>query len=1084
MKEKFRPRVVTYSGNAQRRPDMLGRLAVQWLGAALLFEVASLAADGVVEGSVHDADSTPSPKLIFLHIQKAGGHSVDAFFASPLSPLKNQIDSVCTFGWKSQAIFEKRVYAERGVEEAGLPAWLTKDAFSSFPKEDAFAAMKPCRCRIISAEIDGELVATLKKRWVQLCGGPTPLTATILREPAARAVSAVNHQFTQSKKLSQKPNRIGPALLFPISQGGVLSHDCVHNSSFCAGLSDQRRCRFQGSCGYFQDFQAATLAGFFASPMNRLIELDTDSDALLSVATHHLDAMDVVGITDAMGPSLCLLAHKLHWSTFFDTCCRSSTGQPQQAGCQTIFETKENAREQAHIADRTLLRAAAKVNRVDQALYSRAIIRFAAGLKSLETLTSSSFELNEAVRAAIRTAAQKRPSLPLPLRPLPHWLSPHERRRLGPDATNDDGNGGLKRYTKGLAIIAMGTNVSFREAYRASSSARQLYGSKLHITMLTDASGLLATKPFSEGNDFDRVVSVSGNLQWWAEHTKNQLKPSGRVYQAGHLMFAMRQLKQHAFITAATLYDFVVVTDADTFHCDGRALTAMFGLLESGSDLVAVSPARNFERQKGADAQNDPCEPVMNELSPKQPPDNLREVEINTGVVGLRGKSQGLRRMLQRWAALYSTLSLLPCGQSKQDQKAFRVAMEEAETTGGLQVKRLFRDAANKDSTVSMQPFNCRARPRDDNDARQPEEAHCADPRFATCSILHGHRLAARNTRLGTAADNVGSAAVGIPADAVGVHVFLHIPKTAGNSFKQTLLTWLLPKKKTRTMHITTAHAALNQGTRWSPSELIVGSFASSTCDWIVGGAGTARAVLGDGSSKGCGLFTVFRDPVDRMISELNYCEEIGWYKDQTCSGAAGADDLRALVRSARGRAGTKDAPGAALLAFAKVRGNVQLEHIAGPLSKADFAVEPGTPADWHDRPVGNRTTPIERRRRRLGPANTADLAAAEYMLKHRYLAVGLTERFNESMIQMAAILAPDRRFTLDAVLSAHSSRGHTHDHRSYGAETQRVERSALTSSQLDELNRMLQLDNTLYAAAVKAFEDQTARLKLKMGSH
>ena len=1072
----------------------------RWLCLAILHAAASIAADRAGDTPVRPA--SPPPPLIFLHIQKAGGHTVDAFFASPLSPITDPAAEICKITSKVQALLEKLVYPERYVAEAALPAFLTKDAVSSLPHMDAlFSALKQCRCRIISAEVDGEFVATLQKKWVELCGGPAPLAATILREPAFRAVSAVNHQFSQTKKMHKKPSRIGPALLYPISQGGVLSPDCVHNATFCAGLSDKRRCRFRGSCGYFQDFQAATLAGFFASPMSRLIELDTSNDALLSAATQQLASMDVVGITDAMDASLCMLAHKLQWTKFFQTCCRESPKGSaeghQRLDCQSVFGKRYNAREQAHATDQTLLDAAEHVNQVDRALYNQALRHFADGLASLAMLTSARFNLLESVSTSIsrlsnlpqhqsppstRTEAERERIFPqFSPKPLPHWLSPHERRRLGVDATVNHGLSALKKHKKGLALIAMGTNVSFREAYRAASSARQLYGDKLHITLLTDATGLEATRQFSEGIDFDRAVSISGNLQWWAEHSENQIKPSGRVYQAGHLMFAMRQLKQRAFATAAALYDLAVVTDADTFHCDGRALTAMFGYLESGVDLVAVSPARN----PNADivSAGDLCESVMNALSPMQgAPRTVREVEINTGVIGLRGESKVLHQLLARWSALYNVLSLLPCGKSKQDQKAFRVAVEEAETLFGLRVKRLFRDAGNAGTPVSLQPFNCRARPRDDNNARQPEESHCADPRFVSCSILHGHRLAARNTRLGnsnhhgTASDMPDSSD---PGKQAGVHVFMHVAKTAGNSFKQTLLKWLLPKKDTRMMHISTAHAALNLGKRWSPSPLVVGAFASSACDWIMGGAATARPVVGDGSTGHCGMFTMLRDPIDRMISELNYCEEIGWYKDQTCSGESGVDSLRALVHSAlAGGSGLQrtGCGGAAILAFAKVRGNVQLEHVAGPLSKSDFAVESGTPPDWHDRPVGNRTTPIERRRRRLGPVNTADLMAAEFMLKHRYLAVGLTERFNESMVQMAAILAPDRPFSLDAVLRMHTSGGHTHNHRSFNAQTQ-LQRSDLSDNQLAELESVLQLDILLYKTAVRIFEDQTKRL-------
>ena len=59
-------------------------------------------------------------------------------------------------------------------------------------------------------------------------------------------------------------------------------------------------------------------------------------------------------------------------------------------------------------------------------------------------------------------------------------------------------------------------------------------------------------------------------------------------------------------------------------------------------------------------------------------------------------------------------------------------------------------------------------------------------------------------------------------------------------------------------------------------------------------------------------------------MSEHNYCVEVGWTGDQTCSGPAGAAALKATAAEG-------------FLKYAKARGNVLLEYVAHAVELGDF---------------------------------------------------------------------------------------------------------------------------------------------------
>eukprot|EP00622_Pseudochattonella_farcimen_P006743 FR742599.1.p1 GENE.FR742599.1~~FR742599.1.p1 ORF type:complete len:264 (+),score=19.47 FR742599.1:100-792(+) len=222
------------------------------------------------------------------------------------------------------------------------------------------------------------------------------------------------------------------------------------------------------------------------------------------------------------------------------------------------------------------------------------------------------------------------------------------------------------------------------------------------------------------------------------------------------------------------------------------------------------------------------------------------------------------------------------------------------------------------------------------------------------------------------------------------------------------------------------------------------------TCDYL----GPARA------GRPCAYFAILRDPVDRLISEHNWCREVKWIGDQTCSGPAGAGDLKRTV-NAKGLSTS-----AGFIAFANARGNVLLEHFAHSFALADFGYK-DHPYAWHDRNAYNRITPMETRRNRQGDSNEADLAAAEFFLAHHFSVVGLMEEFETSVKRITKVLTgkeiPAEIFNLPEM--------HAHDSTQRNQTKGYVYRENLDEQALHKVRKAVALDLKLYAFAKKCFE-------------
>jgi len=117
----------------------------------------------------------------------------------------------------------------------------------------------------------------------------------------------------------------------------------------------------------------------------------------------------------------------------------------------------------------------------------------------------------------------------------------------------------------------------------------------------------------------------------------------------------------------------------------------------------------------------------------------------------------------------------------------------------------------------------------------------------------------------------------------------------------------------------------------------------------------------------------------------------------------------------------------------------------------------------WRQRDRETRINPIENRRVREGPANVADLRFVEEHLEEWFAVIGITERFEESMMLFAFALAGKS-------IPKNMAAVHTHN--------QNTSASGVDASKIERLNAAVTLDTSLYRTAFSLFEKQLAQLK------
>lgn len=164
------------------------------------------------------------------------------------------------------------------------------------------------RCDLLSAETDVSVLHSL--------GKPRVALVTVLREPLARVASQYEHHISQSRLLVGH-NSYGDIVKV------VSPHLCsqLERDAQCNGLAHPRKCRAGGWCSIFQNHQTHVVAGAQHLSKEASAAVRRSSANLLCAARKALAALPVVGVTEQLNPSFCLLFDALGYSTAFRDCC-------------------------------------------------------------------------------------------------------------------------------------------------------------------------------------------------------------------------------------------------------------------------------------------------------------------------------------------------------------------------------------------------------------------------------------------------------------------------------------------------------------------------------------------------------------------------------------------------------------------------------------------------------------------------------------------------------------------------------------------------------------------------------------------
>ena len=148
----------------------------------------------------------------------------------------------------------------------------------------------------------------------------------LMRDPILRAASQYQHHV-RMRRLGRSPSEMERVF------DRVQCSQQTKGEESCRQLQNPSRCAGAGWCGIFQNAQADALAGAaFLSPAER-VALRRSSSTLLSAAERNLRAAAFVGVTEAIGESVCLLLASFGWApTTRRACCTDENCPIQQRG--------------------------------------------------------------------------------------------------------------------------------------------------------------------------------------------------------------------------------------------------------------------------------------------------------------------------------------------------------------------------------------------------------------------------------------------------------------------------------------------------------------------------------------------------------------------------------------------------------------------------------------------------------------------------------------------------------------------------------------------------------------------------------
>jgi hypothetical protein len=251
-------------------------------------------------------------------------------------------------------------------------------------------------CHLVSAETDVSALLQWPSR-------KTVAAFTFLRDPLLRAVSQVEHHRAAGGRILGGDARSALIRLVSPNLCPQLERDAR-----CRFLRHPAKCLAGGWCGLFQNHQTQILAGALHVSEEARGAVRRSGENLLCAATKSLHALPVVGLTERLADSLCLVFDTLGYHQVFRDCCGHKT-------CSLLDrrETRHSgaARGNAsysstYLSDDVLLAALYEGNRLDCALYEAASARLGADLAKLLPLSAPVAAASEHCRRGEKALAR------------------------------------------------------------------------------------------------------------------------------------------------------------------------------------------------------------------------------------------------------------------------------------------------------------------------------------------------------------------------------------------------------------------------------------------------------------------------------------------------------------------------------------------------------------------------------------------------------------------------------------------------------------------------------------------------------
>jgi hypothetical protein len=532
---------------------------------------------------------------------------------------------------------------------------------------------------------------------------------------------------------------------------------------------------------------------------------------------------------------------------------------------------------------------------------------------------------------------------------------------------------------------------------------------------------------FQDVHEFEGIVTVNHQAQ-----TGKLVKQHANLKEIPELKM-LRTVKILGCHLGLVLFKTALFMDADTMAC--TSLLPTFDSIQSSLSNGGVAFVRV---PKGEEHSEEVLHDVLEQGG------SLNAPEANTGIIFLTFGPQVLT-LLEDWFKFMFLQKIELPGHYifSMDQPAFRASL-----------------IASKAKMIKLErSLNCRGR---NNRAKSTHGnvAMTCRPAYAEekidfsnlkhdfkktegCKIIHAHELSTIRSSwpVGRMENFYTKARSEDRANYRSARsVFIHVPKSAGNSIKLGLVPFLARSLNTKSMLLSVNSraewASLPKATKIS-HKVLYGCFAMGVCS----------------PHQKCAHYVILREPYSRMISEYRYCDLIK-FEDQTCGGRIGVKSMKKL----------------SLVQWAEEKGDVALEHFL-PLKHLDWAFDGKKIIDWHKQNRDTRISPIEMRRKREGAATRADLVLALEFIESGMAVVGLTERFEESVKLIAFALTGQNVDSKDIVDK------HTHN---LAASSKEIK---VSSKDRTKIMQSIKLDTHLYERAVSLFQQQVTVYEQLVGS-